>query len=356
MNGTWLKTKANSMTSITGGMLVLFVVSCGNAQTINDTNRARRPAQSQTHGPQSGADNSTGDRQPSPPIDTEIKRFAFDAGQLRSSSRKLSGIDFDYAYGLANIHPTAPNIRVKLTNNELPPLGPNLGIVIAGYPMNDSASFISSNTAASFDSQGLLTVRGENFKPATVYKVRLHFFDLSSGNQIQSQQGQIKYLGASSQAYQMVTDGQNSPMASARARMVTRGFGEVNDWSLNRYDRQKGYTQNPGGGWCHIFYNWVIAPDLKTRQGSQNTHYDPNYWSRLNENISGNDLLNLSQKDLIHGDYFRVGSHAAMIVAYDRARSEFVTLEGNFNNSVQMYRRSVSEFSWVGHISQEMLR
>lgn len=354
MNGTYLKITKISTTLITAGYLLLFVASCGAPQPIQDSSRVRKPVASQNQGPQTGANSSNTDSQQSGQIDSEIKRFAFNGTQLKNSTRKMTGIDFDYTYGLTNLDPTTPKIKMKVTNSVLIHLGSNLGVVIAGYPLGDSSSFITSNTAANLDEKGFLTIRGENLKPATVYKFRVHFFDLSSREQ--SQTSQPRYLGSSSQAYQMVTDGQNDPLATGRAKIVMRGFGEVNDWNLGRYDRQKGYTQHPGGGWCHIFYNWVVSPDLKTKTGSQNTHYDPNYWSRLNVKISGNDLLALNQKELIHGDYFRVGSHAAMIIAYDTARNEFVTLEGNFNNSVQMYRRSASEMSWVGHISREMLR
>lgn len=334
-------------------LALLLATACGSQGTIPDSVRARKPAQSQNDGPRTGSSNSQAGETQTTSADPTIKRFAYDANQLRSATQRMSGIDFDYAFGITSIHPTSPNIRVKLTNPELIKLGSNLGVVIAGYPMSESSSFVSSNTAISLDSNGLATIKGENFKPATVYKLRVHFFDLTVMDQAQSQP---RYLGASTQSYQMVTDGENDPLASSRARIVMRGFGEVHDWSLGRYDRQKGYTQHSGGGWCHVFYNWVIKNDLKTRSGSQNTHYDSNYWSSLKATISGNELLSLSQKEMIHGDYFRVGSHAAMIIAYDKSRSEFVTLEGNFNNSVQMYRRRASDMSWVGHITRDMLR
>ena len=71
---------------------------------------------------------------------------------------------------------------------------------------------------------------------------------------------------------------------------------------------------------------------------------------------TGADLITISEEESIHGDYFRTGSHAAMIIAYDRTRSEFVTLEGNFNNSVQMYKRRVTELSWIVHTKTDMLR
>jgi hypothetical protein len=43
-----------------------------------------------------------------------------------------------------------------------------------------------------------------------------------------------------------------------------------------------------------------------------------------------------------------------MILAYDTAKQRFITLEGNFNSSVEYYTRSTNEFSWVGHIKPEM--
>lgn len=333
----------------------LVLNSCGSHDTIQESVRVRQPIKTQTQGQQTGANSQAGDGQQPATIDPEIKRFTYDPMPLKNPSRKLSGIDFDYGYGLTSLHPTSPKMRIKISNAELNQLGNNLGVVITGYPMNDSSTFVSSNTAVNTDGAGVITIKGESLKPATVYKLRVHFFNLSATTQTQNT-SQPLYLGASSQFYQMVTDGENDPTASARARIVMRGFGEANDWALGRYDRQKGYTQHGGGGWCHIFYNWVIKNDLKTRSGSQNTHYDPNYWSNLRARISPTELLNISQKELIHGDYFRVGSHAAMIIAFDKARNEFITLEGNFNNSVQMYKRRTGDMSWVGHITKDMIR
>jgi hypothetical protein len=134
-----------------------------------------------------------------------------------------------------------------------------------------------------------------------------------------------------------------------------RGLAEENDWDLNRYDRSKNYTHG-AGGWCHIFYNWVIKPYLKTRTGSENTHYSQSYWSSLGAVKNGAALVEMSSKEPIMGDYFRVGSHAAMILAYDVAKKQFATLEGNFNNSVEFYQRSPGNLGWVGHINPQMLK
>lgn len=225
---------------VAGLALAWFLVlsSCGSQQSLNDSARARPPVKTQNQGAQAGANNPASPITPqSTPQDPEIKRFAFDASSLKNPSRKISGTYFDYVYGLASLHATVPKIRVMVTNSELTQLGANLGVVIAGYPMNDSASFISSNTAANLDSQGLLTIKGENFKPATVYKLKLHFFDLSSNAQSQTQgqtQAQPRYLGASSQSYQMVTDGENNPRLRPRTHCdagIWRGIRLV-PWSL----------------------------------------------------------------------------------------------------------------------------
>lgn len=284
------------------------------------------------------------------PVNVGIHRFNFDKGVVERASQKVSGIDFEYAYAQANLHPTSPKIRAKITNQNLSNLKNNLGVVLGGYALSDSSSFVTSSTAVTLDPQGVISIIGENLKPATVYKMRLHFFDLSDKNQAEA-----RYLGSSGRTYNFVTDGVGDPTARIRARIVARGLAEEYDWDLNRYDRSKDYTHG-AGGWCHIFYNWVITPYLKTRQGSENTHYSQSYWSSVGALTNGPSLVQLSQKEPIMGDYFHVGSHAAMILAYDVAKKQFATLEGNFNSSVEFYQRSPGNLSWVGHINQQMLK
>jgi len=296
--------------------------------------------------------NSNPNSNPQPPVvvpqNPSIDRFTFDQGTLERASQKLSGFDFDYEFAQKNIKPTIPALRLKVTAANVTALKNNLGVVIGGYALSDSSKFVASNTSVTFDSQGGLIVVGENLKPATVYKLRLHFFD-------RTDRTQSRYVGSSTRAYYYVTDAESDQMSRIRARIVMRGLAEEYDWSLNRYDSRKDYTHG-AGGWCHIFYNWVIKPYLKTRSGSENTHYSSSYWSSQGGLIDGSALLKLSQSEPIMGDYFRVGSHAAMILAYDVARSQFITLEGNFNNRVEISQRSVNGFSWVGHIKSAMLR
>lgn len=288
-------------------------------------------------------------KQPAP--NAKIDRFAFDSQQLQKNSQRLSGIDFDYNYGQQTLQATAPNLRVSITNQALLDLGENLGIVIAGSAMNNTANFVSSNTGVSAEGKGIVTVIGENFKPDTLYKVRLHFFDRTDKTQSKS-----RYLGVSAQTYEFVTDAENDALASRRARITMRALAEANDWDLGRYDTSKGYTSDPGYGWCHVFYDWVIRPYLITKQGTSHTHYDESYWTRFKADISASDLIAISSRESIHGSYFRVGSHAGMILAYDDTRKEFITLEGNFNNRVVIQRRQISEISWVGHIVKEMAK
>lgn len=282
-------------------------------------------------------------------IDPRIKKFDFDIEQIKSRPRKINGIDFDYAFALQALNPTKPEIAVLLGNSEIAALGKNLGVVIGGYPMNNSGNYFASNTATEISDRGILLVRGENFSPGTPYKVLLHFYDLSQSVE------KPRYVGSSSRTYYLVTDGRNDPVTTARSRILTRGFAELSDWDLGRYDRSKRYTEDSGSGWCHLFYDWVVRPDLYTRSGSQYTHYNSSYWQKYGAVRTGAEIAQLNATTPVHGDFFRVGSHAAMIIAYDQATGRFNTLEGNFNNSVELYRRSPSELSWVGHIQEQML-
>lgn len=282
--------------------------------------------------------------------DPRIKKFPFDVEEIKSRPKKVQGIEFDYEFGLNSIKASTPEIAAKLTNSDLIALRGALGVVIGGFPMNNSANYITSNTATTLSESGVLLLRGENFLPGTPYQIRLHFYDLSRGSEAP------RYVGTSAQTYYMVTDGVNDELVSARARILMRGFGELSDWDRGRYDRSKRYTEDSGSGWCHLFYDWVVKPDLYTRERSQYTHYNSSYWSKYDAVHSGSDVARMNETAPVHGDFFRTGSHAAMIIAFDQATGKFRTLEGNFNNSVELYRRSPGELSWVGHIQESMLK
>ncbi len=286
----------------------------------------------------------------SEPLNPAIDRFEYDRTSIERAAQKLTGVDFDYKFGQANLHATAPKIRTKITNTSLTAMKSKLGVVLGGYALTDSSKYVVSLTAVTLDDQGVLTLTGENLQPATVYKMRLHFFDRSDRTQATA-----RYMGSTSRTYNFVTDGVGDALTRLRARIVMRGLAEESDWDLNRYDRSKNYTHG-AGGWCHVFYNWVITPYLKTRSGSVNTHYSQSYWSGLGAVMNGSTLVEKSKTEAIMGDYFRVGSHAAMILAYDTAKKQFATLEGNFNNSVEFYQRSPGALSWVGHINSQMLK
>ena len=342
-----ISTSPKSLTTSLLTSIIMLLTACGQGQTPSSqrprvTSGYKNPAtDNPTTAPQ-GSENK-------PPVisNPEIDRFDFDLSTVLRASKKLSGLDFDYEYGQTNLDPTIPKIRAKVTNQTITALGTKIGVVIGGFALNDSATYITSSTAAALNPSGILTIAGENLKPATIYKMRLHFFERSQVTPV--------YVGSSSRTYQFATDATTDDLAKTRVRIVMRGLREENDWSLNRYDRSKRYADDPGNGWCHIFFNWVIKPYLKTRSGSDNTHYSSSYWNQHYALTNGAGLLALSQKEPIMGDYFRVGSHAAMILAYDKAKQDFVTLEGNFNSSVEFYRRSVNSFSWVGHITPEMV-
>lgn len=287
-----------------------------------------------------------------PELNPNIERFTYEADEIKKSNRKLSGIEFDYKYGAAALNATAPSVRMTITNETLLQLGDNLGVVLAATPMNNTSELLLSNTAVTNDGKGTITIIGENFKPETLYKLRVHFYERLDKTQISG----LRYLGSSSRAYHFVTDAQNNPIASTRAKITMRGLAEAEDWDLGRYDTSKGYTNDPGYGWCHMFYDWTIKPYLKTTPGNTHTHYNSGYWSMFGAQISAADIISISEQESIHGSFFRTGSHAAMLLSYDVATKQFVTLEGNFNNRVVIMRRSPGEISWVGHIKSAMIR
>jgi hypothetical protein len=166
----------------------------------------------------------------SPPVNNAVDRFQFDLSTIERSSQKLAGVDFDYKYGQENLHPNQPKIRVKITNQSILALRSNVGVILRGYALNDSSKYITAHTAVMVDSQGGLSLVGDNLSPATIYKMRLHFYDRSD-----RAQSQPRYLGSSSRTYNFVTDGVTDPETKIRARIVMRGLAEESDWDLNRY-------------------------------------------------------------------------------------------------------------------------
>ena len=234
----------------------------------------------------------------------------------------MSGVDFDYDFAQKNFHATNPGLRVKFTNPQIAEVGDGLGVVIGGYSLNDSSTYVSSNTAATVDSSGVLTITAEKLKPATVYRMRLHFFKKGD-----SAQSPARYIGSTSRVYQFTTDGV-SDIDKARARIVMRALSEANDWELGKVDYSKGYTNDPGYGWCHVFYNWNIKPFIKTQSGNNHTHYNPGVWQQAGGYMSGADLGAVAKNESIGGNFFRVGSHVGMILAFDAAKNEYTTLRG----------------------------
>lgn len=275
-------------------------------------------------------------------------QFAYDNKQLTRSPKFLKGFEYDYAFALDNIQATNPRIRLTIGNSAVSSLGGRLGVVLSGVDLSDSAKTTFSSATVSLESPGVVTVTGQNFNPGSVHEVRLHFFEIGE----RGADGQIaaRYVGSSDRTYTFATDRADDAVATARAKIATRGLAEANDWALGRYDRSKGYTTAPGG-WCVMFYQWVVKPYL-----ANGYVFNEGYWSRVNGYLIPSAEVAMAAKEGVMGDYWRMPGHTGMVLTYDVARQRFVTLEGNMNSRVQIYRRAHTELTWVGHIRAGVLR
>lgn len=176
-------------------------------------------------------------------------------------------------------------------------------------------------------------------KPATVYRMFVNLHQEADSYDKESAYGRVP------SAYYVATSG-DSPVEKARHQIVMRTFSE---WYCIQCGRRRegGYRMD-----CHDYYRWALG---EVTVGAS--------YNRANLNrIFGGDYRNggnikaITEKDSIHGDYVRIPGHTFMLLGYDPKRHRVLTMEGNFNSSIEVAIRPVSSGWTVGHIGKDDIK
>lgn len=269
------------------------------------------------------------------------------ASDLISSRKILTGVDYDYGHGNINYSTSSPSIKLKITNPDLLSRISSLGAVIAGHNLNNTGIAISSNTSVRAEGTDSIIVTGVGFDPGNIYRLYVVLYDMSNPSSPKS-------LGSFAQPYYLATEDNSGAINRSRVRIAMRTFSEYHDWENNRFDRSKGYANDPGYGWCHMYYNWAVKEQLKSTQ--DHSYYNTSDWQQFNSYYANpGEVVTKSTQGSIMGDFIRLDGHSAMLIAYDTHLNMVWTIEGNFNSRVEIHKRPISGF-WYGHLVDGMVR
>jgi hypothetical protein len=207
------------------------------------------------------------------------------------------------------------------------------------YSLRDSAAPVHYAYAHVLPSEEWQTVTVEGLQPETPYRMTAYFYTPGKSPQL---------IGEANSPFYAVTSG-TEKVAQARAAIATKALGEVNDWRRGRYDRRKGYVV---GRWCERFYCWNILQHVYTPYRDS---YSPVIFSRHGALFSGRTMRNMIQNNNVMGDHIRTSNHGFMVLSYDKHLGQVWTIEGNYNNSVVLTRRNLSDYWSLGTIVDSML-
>jgi hypothetical protein len=178
-------------------------------------------------------------------------------------------------------------------------------------------------------------------QPARIYRlfVNLHRESAEYGPQT--------VLGKVVSPYYVATSGDNR-LDRARQHIAMRTFKEF-------YFAQQGWRSEERYPMdCYAYYMWATG---SCTVGAHNGHtiLDRLFGHRRPFHHGG-EIVNLSRRGAIHGDYVRIPGHSFMLLAYDAQAGHVWTMEGNFNSTIEVVVRSVSSGWTVGHLVEEHIR
>jgi hypothetical protein len=252
----------------------------------------------------------------------------------------LNNIGYDYGHTSDNLAPNRISTKLHVgQNTTLASLGVPVSIRIDVYSLNDSAAPVKYSYAQVVPDDQWQSVTIEGLRPETPYRLNAYFYTPGKSPQL---------IGEARTPFYAVTSGA-SKVAQARAAIATKALSEVNDWRRGRYDRRKGYVV---GRWCERFYCWNILQHLKTPFRDS---YSPSIFSRHGALFSGRTMRNMVQSSNVMGDHVRTSDHGFMVLSYDKHLGQVWTIEGNYNNSVVLTRRYLSDYWSLGTIVESML-
>ena len=178
-------------------------------------------------------------------------------------------------------------------------------------------------------------------KAARVYRL---FINLHHKSDVYNDQS---VLGRIPSPYYISTSG-DTALERARRQIVIRTFKEwyYTEWGWWSNEQ---YVMD-----CYAFYMWATG---SCTVGADYGH------TRLDRLFSGGipyhagaHIAQLSAEAAIQGDYVRIPGHSFMILAYDSEKHQVVTMEGNYNNSLEIVVRPVDGSWTVGHLVGEHIR
>ena len=253
----------------------------------------------------------------------------------------LNNIAYDYGHTSVNLSPDRITTKLHIgQNTTLASLQERLAMRIDVYSLNDSAAPVKYGYAHVVPNDQWQTVTVEGLQPETPYRLCAYFYTPGRSPQL---------IGEALSPFYAVTSG-TSKVAQAKAAIATKALSEVNDWRRGRYDRRKGYVV---GRWCERFYCWNILQHLHTPFRDS---YSPTIFSRHGALFSGQTMRNMVQNNNVMGDHVRTSNHGFMVLSYDKHLGQVWTIEGNYNNSVVLTRRYLSDYWSLGTIVEGMLK
>ncbi|MBF0104639.1 MAG: putative metal-binding motif-containing protein [Deltaproteobacteria bacterium] len=216
---------------------------------------------------------------------------------------------------------------------------------LSNYSNIKESNHIKVSAAALSKTNPYIRINVKDMTPGTVYRAKLRFYErLSSGT--------YRRIGATSSWYYTTTLDTNVAKY-ARNYAVLKGLKEFDD----SHKGLVGYmgTKSPNGTryhadnyelWCSEFYSWVVGDYFGDFENKGTVASLVEAFGEYFVSSSKHSLSNLVKFAQV-GDYIPMdtdddgkANHSAMYLAYDSQNNTVWTLEGNFDNNVQVIRRS----------------
>jgi len=178
-------------------------------------------------------------------------------------------------------------------------------------------------------------------EPAKVYRLFVNLHRKSD------KYGKESVLGRVPGLYYVATSGETR-LDRARQHIVMRTFKEFY-YTERGWRSEERYSID-----CYAFYMWATG---SCTVGAQNGR--TNLGRLFGEQVpftNGGKIQELSKESGIHGDYVRIPGHSFMLLTYDPKSQLVWTMEGNFNDTIEVVNRSVSSGWTVGHLAEQHIR
>jgi hypothetical protein len=178
-------------------------------------------------------------------------------------------------------------------------------------------------------------------RPARVFRLFVNLHRKSEKYGPESAWGRI------AMPYYVATGGETE-LDIARQQIVMRTFKEF-------YYRKQGWRSPERYSMdCYAYYMW--ATGFCTVGATNGRTSLSQLFRSSGEYHNGSQIAELSVANPIHGDYVRKPGHSFMLLSYDPAQKHVWTMEGNFNSTIEVVKRTVSSGWRVGHLREHHIR